>query len=730
MKQVVQNYRSGEVSVVEVPVPACRAGTILVRNQSSIVSMGTERSIVELGKKSLIGKARARPDLVKRVIEKARTEGIASTFQEAKGRLETPTRLGYSSAGIVVECAEDVTRFAPGDRVACISAGAANHAEFITVPENLAAPIPDGVSVEQAAFGQIAIIALHGVRCANLSFGSRVAIVGLGLLGLMTAQILRAYGCVVVGMDPDSSKCELATKHGANIAVESADALNQAVLGISDGNGADAVIVTAASESREPLATATEVSRIGGRVVIVGVTDIHADRQQLWDKEIELVVSKAGGPGSLVAQYEEDGIDYPLDLVRWTENRNLSEYLRLLESGLMDVSPFVTHRMPIGEAASLYDNLGQGALPGTVAVAFEYPEDSNAERTVTLAAQAERAKSSVTTIGVIGAGLFGRSSLLPALGKIPNLRLKTLATQSGVSSQNGAQKFGFEAATSDVSTLMEDSEIDAVIILAPHSEHADLVLAAMAKNKCVLLEKPLCIDRGELARIEQALGENPNENPVVMVGHNRRHSPHTERIRALLAERNEPLVMAYRVNAGFVPSDHWVHSSEQGRSRIVGEMGHFIDLMQYLSAAGPVRIYAERVTGNDKSTVNNDNIVATIKFSDGSIGELTYASSGSRSLGRESFEIFWQGNAASCVDFRRTQLHTKRGAGKFNTSSRELGYREELLHFAEIVRGQTAPKTSQQEMLLTMRALFAIEQSLATGMPVMVADDPPTPGNA
>ena len=729
MKQVVQNYRSGEVSVTEVPVPACRPGTVLVRNLSSIVSMGTERSIVKLGKKSLIGKARARPDLVKRVIEKARTEGIASTFQEAKGRLETPTRLGYSSAGVVVECAEDVTRFAPGDRVACISAGAANHAEFITVPENLAAPIPDGVSAEQAAFGQIAIIALHGVRCANLSFGSRVAVVGLGLLGLMTVQFLRAYGCVVVGMDPDSSKCELAAKHGADISVESADALNQAVLGISDGNGADAVIVTAASESREPLTTATQVSRIGGRVVIVGVTDIHADRQQLWDKEIELIVSKAGGPGSLVTQYEEGGIDYPLDLVRWTENRNLGEYLRLLESGLMDVSPFVTHRMPIAEAAGLYEKLGQGALPGVVAVAFEYPDDTNMERHVTLPAPAARAKENTTTIGVVGAGLFGRSSLLPALAKIPNLRRKTLATQSGVSSQNGAQKFGFESATSDVSAVLGDDEIDALIVLAPHSEHAGLVLQAIAKHKSVLVEKPLCISAEELMRIEAALREKADENLIVMVGHNRRHSPHTERIRALLADRNEPLVMAYRVNAGFVPSDHWVHSPEQGRSRVVGEMGHFIDLMQYLSAADPVRIFAERVTGNDKSTVNNDNIIATIKFSDGSIGELTYAGSGSRSLGRESFELFWQGNAASCVDFRRTKLHTKRGAQKFNTSSREMGYGEELAHFAALVRGQAVPKTSQQEMLLTMRAIFAIEKSLATGMPVMMADGaPPSSG--
>lgn len=730
MKQVIQNYRSGEVSVVEVPAPACRPGAILVRNLSSIVSMGTERSIVELGKKSLIGKARARPDLVKRVIEKARTEGIASTFREAKGRLETPTLLGYSSAGIIVECAEDVTRFAPGDRVACIGANAANHAEFITVPENLAALIPDGVSAEQAAFGHIAIIALHGVRNANLSFGSRVAVIGLGLLGLITVQFLRAYGCVVVGMDPDKNKGQLAAENGAEVAVDTAEALNDTLLGLSDGNGADAVIITAASKGREPLTAAIDVSRFGGRIVIVGVMQIQANRQLLWEKEIELVVSKAGGPGHLVAQYEEAGIDYPLDLVRWTENRNLNEYLRLLSSGLIDVSPFVTHRTSIAEAAALYEKLVQGALSDAIAVAFEYPQDSEPERQVILPAQFARARKDSTTIGVIGAGLFGRSSFLPALRKTPFVRLKTLATQSGASSQDGAKKFGFEIATTDVAALLEDPEINAAIILAPHSEHAELVIQAIQQKKSVLVEKPLCISPEELSAIESALAEAQKENLIVMVGHNRRHSPHTGRIRALLQDRNEPLVMRYRVNAGFVASDHWVHSSDQGRSRVVGEMGHFIDLMQYLIAADPVRIFAERVTGNNKSTVNNDNIVALVKFSDGSVGELTYAASGRRSLGRESFELFWQDKAASCVDFRRTQLHSKHGIKKFNTSSRKMGYAEELAHFTASVRGQEAAKTSQHEMLLTMRAIFAIEKSLATGMPVRVTDDTALMGEA
>ena len=718
MKQVVQNYRTGEVSVLEVPMPACRSGTILVKNLSSIVSLGTERSIVELGKKTLLGKARARPDLVKRVIEKARTEGVSSTFREAKGRLETPTKLGYSSAGLVVECAEDVTRFSPGDQVACIGAAGANHAEYITVAENLAATIPEGVAPEQAAFGQIAIIALHGVRLAELGFGARVGVVGLGLLGLLTVQFLRAYGCIAIGMDPDESKCALARKHGAEIAVTDADAFAQAVVGVSDGSGADAVIITAASEGSGPLTAAAEACRVSGRIVIVGVTDIHPDRQQLWEKEIEIVVSKAGGPGFLVPQYEEGGIDFPIDLVRWTQNRNLAEYLRLLAAGLMDVSPFITHRIPIAEAATLYEKLGQGMLTGTIAVAFEYTKDTSTVSDIAIGAPSSW--DGVMGLGVIGAGLFGRSSLLPALSTISAFKLRSLATQGGVSSQNAAQKYGFETATTDTSALLDDDEINAVIVLTPHADHAELVIAAIERNKSVLVEKPLCITTEELARIEAALAAA--EGLTVMVGHNRRHSSHTARLKRALSGRNEPLVMAYRINAGFVPSNHWVHASEQGRSRVVGEMSHFVDLMQYLSAADPMRVYAERVSGNDASTVNNDNIVATIKFTDGSVGELTYAATGSRSLARESLELFWQGNATVTTDFRRTQLHGKRGSRKFNTASRDLGYTEELKHFGRAVRGHEAPIASASDMLATMRTVFAIEKSLATGQPIMVTN--------
>lgn len=721
MKQVIQNARTGKVSIAEVPSPACRPGNILVRNNSSIISIGTERSIVELGKKSLIGKARARPDLVKRAIEKARTEGITATIQEAKGRLETPTRLGYSCAGIVTQCGLEVTKFSPGDRVACIGSNAANHAEFISVPENLAAIVPANVLIEHAAFGQIAIIALHGIRSAKLSYGSTVAVIGLGLLGLITVQILRAYGFVVIGMDPDQSKCDLATLHGAEFATDNSNQLNSTILGCSDGTGADSVIITATSKTVDPLENAINVTRIGGRIVIVGAIPIQADRQSLWEKEIELIISKAGGPGSLVPEYEENGVDYPTDLVRWTENRNLKEYLRLLSRGLVDITPLITHRFPLNQANEVYDKLSNGSLSNAIAIAFEYQKEVEVNRTIPLKMEQKRVKPTTLTLGVIGAGLFGQSSLLPVLRRISNIKKKTIATLSGISSQKSAEKFGFSTSTTDSEFLLQDKDINGVIIIAPHSVHAELTMRSLECEKHVLVEKPLCTNWEEYSRIESVLSDTGTKHLLLMVGHNRRHSPHTEKIRLALKNRNEPLVVSYRVNAGFVSSDHWVHSTEEGRSRIIGEMSHFVDIMQYLTGADPIRVMAERVQGNNRSTINNDNIVAVFKFSDGSVGQLTYAANGNRSLGRESLEVFWQENTAICLDYKKTRIHTKRGIKRFNTNNREMGYAQEISHFSKVIAGKIEPKTSRHEILITMKTIFAIEQSLATGLPVAIS---------
>ena len=394
--------------------------------------------------------------------------------------------------------------------------------------------------------------------------------------------------------------------------------------------------------------------------------------------------------------------------------------MRLLSDRLIDVSPLITHRFPLTEAKEVYEKLSNGSLSDAIAIAFEYPEEVSSTRQVSLKIEKITIEPSPLSLGVIGAGLFGQSSLLPVLKKMPEINKKTIATLSGISSQKSAEKFGFNTSTTNSKDLLQDKDINGVIIIAPHSVHAELTTQSLKYNKHVLVEKPLCISWKEYSRIESELLDKRTKNLLLMVGHNRRHSPHTEKIRVALTNRNEPLVVSYRVNAGFVGSDHWVHSTEEGRSRIIGEMSHFVDLMQYLTVSDPIRVNAERVQGNDRSTINNDNIIVILKFSDGSIGQLTYAANGNRSLGREYFEVFWQENSATCADYRRTRIYTKRGTKRFNTNNREMGYAQEILHFSRVIAGKLEPKTSKHETLITMKTIFAIEESLATGLPVTI----------
>jgi len=436
MKQIIQNYRTGNLELAEVPVPLCSSNNILVKNIASLISLGTERSIIDLGKKSLLGKARARPDLVKRFVDKAKTEGFVKTFKEALGRLDTPTPLGYSSAGIVVEAGAQVQEFSPGDRVACIGAGYASHAEYIAIPPKLCCKVPDNVTFEEASFGMLGIIALHGIHSANLSFGSSVAVIGLGLLGLLTVQILKAYGCKVVGTDIDQAKLDLAEKLGADIVTESSRLKAQSEL-FSDGHGVDAVILTVATTSDEPVNHAVDIVRYAGKVVIVGVTDIHPQRNEMWHKEVEIIVSKAGGPGTFDPFYENKGIDYPIGYVRWTEKRNLQEFMGGLSERRIDVRSLITHRFPINESLSVYEGITKGRLKDRIGIVLNYPEvredDSIKRRGILLKPISSVSDLAPQTpvIGVIGAGLFGKALLLPTLNGIRGVRLKKLSTASG-----------------------------------------------------------------------------------------------------------------------------------------------------------------------------------------------------------------------------------------------------------------------------------------------------------
>ena len=715
MKQVVQSYKTGDVTLRDVPVPNCGNKRILVRNRNSLISLGTERSTIELGRKSLLGKAASRPDLVRRAWDKAKKEGLLKTWQEAMGRLDTPTPLGYSGAGIVEQCGIAATEFAPGDRVACVGQGFASHAEFVSIPINLACRIPDAVSEQEAAFGMLGIIALHGVRSANLTFGSKVVVMGLGLLGLLTIQMLRAYGCEVIALDPSLDKVQLAQKFGFHhITADSAELTRMSDVQTS-GYGVDAVIITAASKDRGPVDQAIQLCRPKGRIVVVGTADIHPDRNELWLKEIELVVSKAAGPGSLDPIYEIEGVDLPIGDVRWTQKRNLQEFLRLIADKKVDVQSLITHRFNINHAEDAYSQFIAGKLVQPIGVLLEYSDSAKIERRLSLPStqsQVKQLKNGVQ-LGVIGAGLFGKALLLPALKAQPNVVLHTLVTGSGASVEHSARKFGFSNQATDATSVWENSEIDGIIGLTPHSQHAKLVSDAIQHNKSLFLEKPLCTTEEELNEL-QALASKAATLPILFVGHNRRFSPHAVQMRKWLAGRQSPLVMQMRINTGFIPASHWVHSDNEGRSRVVGEMSHFIDLIQSLTGALITRISAERISGDNQSSVNNDNIAISFKLADGSVGTLIYSASGDKAYSREALEIFFDGKTIASKDFRISEFHQNGKTDTFKTRSQEMGYAEELKHFVDCISGQAAPEVSTAEIFETMKVIFAIERALAT----------------
>lgn len=710
MKQVVQNYKTGAVTLEEVPAPLVKNGCLLVRNHRSLISLGTERSTIELGKKSLLGKAKSRPDLVKRALEKAKKEGFIKTFQEAMGRLDLPTPLGYSSAGIVEACADNAHGFAPGDRVACIGQGIASHAEYIIVPQQMACKIPDNVSDDAAAFSMLGIIALHGIRKADLSFGSTVVVTGLGLLGLLSVQLLKAYGCRVLAIDPVAEKVALAKTLGADYATSNFDELLEHLSHITHEAGADAVVLTMATKSDQPVNQAVDLSRNGGKIVVVGVGDIHPDRNELWQKEVEIVVSKTAGPGSLDPLYEFQGIDYPMQYARWSQQRNLEEFLRLLSIGAIDTQTLITHRFAIEAAADTYADLIDNKIPGVIGALFEYTGNSEQNTCIELPTKATVAK--YANVAVIGAGLFGKALLIPALSKVKEINLHTLITSSGMNAQHNAKKFGFANCATDMQLAFEDNDIQTIVALTPHSTHARIVNQALSAGKHLFIEKPLCTEQEELKELRQLVAESARL-PVIFVGHNRRYSPHAQKMKTWLQQRTLPLVLTMRINSGHVPHDHWVHTDQQGRSRIVGEMSHFIDLMVYLVGANPISVYAERCSADDKAMVNNDNVIISLKFADGSIANLTYTAAGYKGFSREHTEIFFAGKTIVSTDFKLTEYYSEKGKQKLKTMGQEMGYKEELEAFFDMTKTEHSLQQHYTDMFAIMQVIFAIEASLA-----------------
>lgn len=720
MKQIImQNRKTGEVSVVDTPIPLCSSNNMLVKTVNSLISIGTERSVIELGQKSLLGKARTRPDLLKRFVNKAKNEGLLKTLKTAMQMLDVPTSLGYSSAGLVVEVGGNTNRFSPGDRVACIGAGYATHSEYVNMPENLTCIIPDNVSFEEASFGMLGIIAMHGVRCANLTVGETVAVIGLGLLGQLAVQILRSYGFRVIGIDLDSEKVELSKKFNIDYACQSEDEFRNAIDKATKGYGADAVIITAATDSDQPINLSVDIARFRARIVVIGVADIHPSRNEMWHKEVEIIVSKASGPGIFDPFYENKGIDYPPGYVRWTENRNLEEFLRLVSNKSVDVISLISHRMNIDEAELVYKDIVQNKSNKYVGVVLKYPESKISSNRRIPILKSKAYNEAKVSLGVVGAGLFGNALLLPELKGIDNIRRHTMSTASSANAYHSGVKHGFENCTTDYKDVLNTKDINAVIIITPHSVHSKMVVESLNSGKHVFVEKPLCVKEEELNNIASAYyARNRNGDGLyLMVGYNRRFSPHAIKAFEYFRGRKDPMVINYRVNAGYVPSSHWVHSEEEGGSRVIGEMCHFVDMMQMLTGSDPETIFAERIRGNNLTAINSDNIVVTIKFSDGSVGSLIYSASGDKAFNRELIEIFCEGKTVVVRDFKITEFYHKGRKKTFKTFNQDSGYKNELKHFFDVIIGKIRTDYSPDVMFRSTQAVFAINSALETSVP-------------
>ncbi len=729
MKQLLQNLRTGEGTVAEVPVPVVQPGRVLVRTAASLISAGTERALAELGQKGLLGKARERPELIGKVWEKVKTDGLAQALEGVRDKLDQSHAVGYSAAGIVIETAPDVSDFRAGDRVACAGTDYASHAEVISVPRNLCVRLPDPLSLEEGAFGTVGAIALQGVRLAEPTLGESIVVIGLGLVGQLTVQLLKANGCRVFGVDIDEVRIQLALASGADDGCLPGEARPK-VMAWSRGRGADACIVAAATASNDPIELAGEISRLKGRVVAVGLVGMNVPRNVYYQRELTLKVSLSYGPGRHDPDYEQRGHDYPVAYVRWTEGRNIEAFLDLVAAGRIDVKPLITHRFSIDEAPRAYQLISGGLKENYLAVVLNYDterevsrriENQTVARKATNVMGATRAPSVAGRVGVglIGAGGYAQKVLLPNF-KAAGVEFCSIASASGVSARDVGTKYGFARFLSDAQSVIDDEEANLIVIATRHGSHAALARRALERGKHVFVEKPLALNDAELDSVIEAAANSAGQ---LLVGFNRRFSPLAVRAKEVFAGRQSPLSIVYRVNAGRIPRDHWTQDATEGGGRIVGEVCHFIDLMQFLTGAEPTRVFAEAVDvggGDGCNVIREDSVFITLQFADGSNGVIAYLAEGDKSLPKEHIEIFGEGKTFVIEDFRGARLYGDGREKKETLRQQDKGQPEETrVACAVVAEGKSAPITLR-ELEATTRATFRIRDSLRTGQPVRV----------
>lgn len=711
MKQVLQDLKNGATYLADVPLPHAPAGQLLIQTTTSLVSAGTERMLVDFGRASLVGKIRQQPDKVRMVLDKMRTDGLAITLEAVQSKLDQPLPLGYSNVGRVLKNSgtQDLVR---GDRV--VSNG--HHAEAVSVPRNLCARIPDNVSDEHAAFTVLAAIGLQGIRLVKPTLGECVVVTGLGLIGLLTVQLLRAQGCRVLGIDFDSARLELARQFGAEVVDPSAGSdVLAAASAFSRGRGVDAVIITASTKSSEPVSQAANMCRQRGRIVLVGVTGLELSRADFYEKELSFQVSCSYGPGRYDPAYEEGGQDYPVGFVRWTEQRNLEAVLDLMAAGALELDPLISHRFDVEQAVEAYELLSSGEPSLGIILRYSANRVAIDQRDISRVVALDGAPNSVlpqdsVSVGFLGSGNYAGRVLIPAF-KTAGANLHTVVSSGGVSSVYYGKKHGFSQATTDGATMLADDDINAVVIATRHNMHARQVIDALRADKHVFCEKPLCLTIGELNAIEDEVARKPGL--LLMIGFNRRFAPHVVTMKELLGAVTAPKSFVMTVNAGEIPADHWTQDLAVGGGRIIGEACHFIDLLRHL-AGTPIELHHAVSLGPQPGmNVSHDKATITLQFADGSVGTIHYLANGHKGLPKERLEVFCAGRVLQLDNFRKLRGWGWPGFSKMNLLRQDKGQSACAKAFVGAIKSGGSAPIPLSEVLEVSRVTLEVAEAIS-----------------
>ncbi|MBX3439052.1 MAG: bi-domain-containing oxidoreductase [Planctomycetaceae bacterium] len=710
MRQILQSVKDGETLLCDVPCPQVGRGQLLIRTHTTLISAGTERMLVEFGKAGWLDKARQQPDKVRQVLDKVKTDGLLPTLEAVKNKLDQPVPLGYSNVGTVLEVGTGVQAFEPGDRV--LSNGA--HAEVVCIPQNLCARIPDGVSDEAASFGVVAAIGLQGIRLAQPTLGEAFVVSGLGLIGLLTVQLLRAHGCRVLGLDFNPQRLAQAAEFGADVFNLADGDPVPAAIAFSRGRGVDGVLITAATQSDEPVRQAAHMCRKRGRLVLVGVAGLQLSRADFYEKELSFQVSCSYGPGRYDPTYEQQGHDYPLGFVRWTEQRNFEAVLDMMQAGRLDPQPLITHRFDLSRAADAYSLIASDQPSLGVLLGYPQPKhgsDGELQRTTVQGSRLVSAsKASAPRVAFIGAGNFASQVLIPAF-KNHGAQLAVVASRSGLSAAVAGRKFGFGEVTSDINAPFADPGIDVIVIATRHDSHADLVCRALDAGKHVFVEKPLALNSGQLDDVVTAAS---GASHLLMVGFNRRFSPHVQRMRTLLAGAKEAKAFVMTVNAGMIPADHWVHDPHVGGGRLIGEGCHFVDLLRFLCGHPITSVQAAIFSRAACDATRGDRATFTLSFADGSIGTVHYLANGHRAVPKERLEVFCGGRVLQLDNFRKLRGVGWSGLKSMNLWKQDKGHAAGVAAFLRAVREGGPPPIPFDELVEVSRATIDVVRAAET----------------